>query len=433
VAENVSGNESPTVTGREISRKVQFYGLSIKVSAKRGKDNYVQLGSNEILLLFNKIKKLSKELPKEISGESLKEKIPEEILEKAYGKNIPETIKLEDITEIEVERELLKDSAFIPMYEFKKTEEHENEEGQTGTNTRPPKKYLFMRFPSLQDDSRELEEELTYPIRGQLIMSRADALPLIIKNNGQSEDLEIPEDALGLGEITHFMIFGDGTVLLEFNPHGPRARLFEKYLKEKLKLIFEQYSTSLESIIQRVEGARERGIKYILIELSPYSNDELIEELRARNIRFRSVSFSIAAFSEIEVDELIDDEEEEPSTAGGLLSLMIGIRKYYKEHRIPLPDRIYLIINNSEGYTIDEVLEFKWVFERENLAKKKGKEGLTKLEVETFNQDRYDLLAPLIETKIVAITEKPQSKKIVSKMLYQKMRQAYNTFAAQRL
>ncbi|NJE79416.1 hypothetical protein [Thermococcus sp. GR4] len=432
MAENVNKREV-TTTGREISRKVQFYGLSIKVSAKRGKDNYVQLKSNEILQLFNKIKELSKELPKEISRETLQEKVPEEVLKNAFEESIPEKIKLEDITEIEVERELLKDSAFIPMYEFTRTEERENEESQARTNTRPPKKYLFMRFPSLQDDSKEFDGTLTYPIRGQLIMSRADALPLIIKNNGQSEDLEIPEDALGLGEITHFMIFKDGTVLLEFNPHGPRARLFEKYLREKLKLIFEQYPDGLENIIKRVDGAEDRGIRYILAELSPYSNNELIKELKAKNVKFKSISFAIAAFSEIEVEELSEDDLEEPPTTGGPLSLIRGIKKYYKEQGIPLPDGIYLTIKSSEGYTVDEVLEFKWAFEKEALAKKRGKEGLTKLEVETFNYDHYDLLAPLIETKIVATTEKPQSKKLVSRILYQKMEKAYNSFAEQRL
>ncbi len=434
MAETVSRNET-NLTGREISRKIQFYGISIKVSAKKGKDNYVQLTSDEILKLFNKIKELSKELPTEITRGVLLNKVSNDILEKAFGNNIPEVIKLEDITNIEVERELLRDSAFIPMYEFKQTEEQVDEESQTGANSRPPKKYLFMRFPSLQDDSMEFDGTLAYPIRGQLIMSRADALPLIIKNNGQSEDLEIPEDALGLGEITHFMVFKDGTVLLEFNPHGPRARLFEKYLREKLKLIFEQYPDGLENIMERVDGAKDRGVRYILVELSPYSNDKLIEELQAKNIRFKSVSFSIAAFSEIEVDELIneDDEEDESSTIGGLLSLVIGIRRQYKKRGIPLPDGIYLTVKSSEGYAVEDVLKFKWAFEKDNLAKKRGKEGLTKLEVETFSQDHYDLLAPLIETRIVAMTEKPQSRKLVSRELYQKMEQAYRNFARQRL
>ena len=114
MAETVSRNET-NLTGREISRKIQFYGISIKVSAKKGKNNYVQLTSDEILQLFNKIKELSKKLPKEITREVLLNKVPNDILEKAFGNNIPEVIKLEDITNIEVERELLRDSAFIPL------------------------------------------------------------------------------------------------------------------------------------------------------------------------------------------------------------------------------------------------------------------------------------------------------------------------------
>lgn len=433
MAETVSRNET-NLTGREISRKIQFYGISIKVSAKKGKNNYVQLTSDEILQLFNKIKELSKKLPKEITREVLLNKVPNDILEKAFGNNIPEVIKLEDITNIEVERELLRDSAFIPLYEFKQTEEQIDEESQTGANSRPPKKYLFMRFPSFQDDSMEFDGTLAYPIRGQLIMSRADALPLIIKNNGQSEDLKIPEDALGLGEITHFMIFEDGTVLLEFNRYGPRVRLFEMYLKEKLRIIFQTYPDELSDIIEKVEGAQERGIKYIKVTLEAYSNKQLVEKLKAKNVKIKSLSFVIAALAEIDIELLSSDEEDEDYDDEDIIDLIRRLVKYIRfESSGTPPDKIAMTLTSDDGYEIEEALKVRKVFEKLGLVKKRGTKGLIKLDIETSDLEKYDLLAPIIETRIVAITESPQSRKIVSSIFYSRMEEAYRKFQEERL
>jgi len=75
-------------------------------------------------------------------------------------------------------------------------------------------------------------DHLQYPLRARLARVRQSDWPQL-EDKGELQPLSAPTNTAGLAESTHFVVFDDAIVGVEFNFYGPRPSRFVQYMKEK--------------------------------------------------------------------------------------------------------------------------------------------------------------------------------------------------------
>ncbi|GEM_PF-4962197 len=354
----------------KIQRKIKFYKLSIEIrdgKVEQGKKRslsreYRELSLQEIVELFGYINSLDSVMPE-----------------------INETVNVDE------ENVQLQGTKYYAYYDFKPPK-------NTTENQRPPKKYLHMWIDDLKQPNGSI-----YLVKGKLILSRADALDVWIKKDGSDEPIEPPEDALGLGAATHFILFKDGTLAFEYNPEGAREGKFKLYLKKKLEEHPEIYKAR--------------------INLIPIPNLERIRELfksdKINNIRSMLLGVDIELLEENpEILEELERDIENTENAGRVLADLRKISKLTGARRMKL-----IIFPEDYGIEIEEF--YSVATELNEMLQNENQKIITHLRISLPRGEEYDLLNPVVETKISAAKQDMRHKNIVSEDLYDQVISAY--------
>lgn len=69
----------------------------------------------------------------------------------------------------------------------------------------------------------------SYPIRLVMTTSREKAIPCLVNRTGSRRPIAARADE-GVGEDTHLVVMRDGTIVAEYNHHGPRASFLFRFL-----------------------------------------------------------------------------------------------------------------------------------------------------------------------------------------------------------
>lgn len=353
---------------KELTRKVRFYQLHLQKNIYRNvegkRPRYKNLSSDRILEAFQKIASL----PKVVNAS------PDVVLSE------------EDINRV---REYLNGTRYLALREYSETVE------VNGRTIEAPRRFLFMDFDYTEENK---ENNIDYPIRGRLILIKVDALPVITDDHGRTKIIKITKNDLGVSEVTHFMIFEDGTLIFEFNPNGAGTGLFKVYLIEK---------------------CRELGCEDVnRIHLKPISNEKEIKELLdgKKEKTFKVIQLGFAVNKKKKKDNknrIRDQDEDDLGWLRGLFGWAIGLVKDTTRKAT-----VYVTLS-SGVYLLDDI---KLIYERI------PKSELKKFKVTSINGHDYNLLGQYIEYRLPVIQVDPKSRVVDSKSMFKEMEDAYRDY-----
>lgn len=358
------------MTRKELTRKVRFYQLYLQENINRDEEGkrprYKNLPANRILEVFQKIDSLPKIV------------------------NVPPDVVLseEDINRV---REYLNGTRYLAVREYSETVE------VNGRTIEAPRRFLLMDFEYTE------ENKIDYPIKGKLILIKVDALPVITDDHGRTKIIKITKNDLGVSEVTHFMIFKDGTLIFEFNPNGAGTGLFKIYLIEKCREL------------------QCENVNRVL--LKPISNEKEIKELLEGKKE--------GTFKVIELGFKVPDTKRKGNTKGEdkdntnkkEMGWLRGLLEWAMESKTKMPKskrKAAVYVRFSSGvYSLDII---KGIYEHV------PKSDLKKFKVTSLNGHDYNLLGQYIEYRLPVVQVDPKSRIIDSESMFSGMEDAYKDY-----
>ncbi|NJE76928.1 hypothetical protein [Thermococcus sp. ES12] len=268
--------------------------------------------------------------------------------------------------------------------------------------SKSPDKYMFM----LIDGTFEKEngqDVLKYPIKGRLILARKDDISQWVYNDGSVKFPELPSEVLGQGEITHFVLFDDGTertIGIEYNPHGPRISKLCEYL-------FELGNNKCNNQM------RLSDVKYVAIP-----NENVLTDLIQSEVGFKWVTFGV---------DLTPGLKELIKSDNGPFTGLIGTATLEDKNM----GKIVIMIKAERGTSMGSNGIYKPL--KQILRKIKNDElpNITELKVKTELGQEVDLLNPVVKSRVgveVVSSGDNSGRRIVSTAdMYGKIIELYST------
>jgi len=238
--------------------------------------------------------------------------------------------------------------------------------------SRSPDKYMFMLVDGTFD---EREGTLKYPIKGRLIFARKDDIAQWVYQDGSIKLPDLPPDVLGQGEITHFIVFNDGVVGIEYNPHGPRISKLCEYLY-KIWIAYSEVAFD-ESAFELAD------VKY-----TPVPNERILQELIQKEVGLKLVTVSIDLTPALK--ELIKSEN-------GPITGLTGIDNLKVEDENIGEVRIVLKAERGESMKSRGIYNF---LRRIKRAKESEDANISRLKVTTELGQEVDLFNPVVKSRV---------------------------------
>ena len=357
----------------EVTRKVRFYIAHLQRNKYKGDPTkkakrYEDLPPNEILKIFNCIASL----PKVVS-------LPSNVI-----------ITEEDISKV---NQYINSTRYLAMTEYTATKTVKRNGVQVTVEA--PRRFLYMEF-----ENGDVIND--YPIKGKLMLIKADALPIIVTGDGQQKPIAINKKDLGVSDITHFMIFKDKTLIFEVNPNGAGTGLFRRYLEEKCAQV--KCCSDMDRVI-----------------LEPIPNEEKIAKLLAtgdnEEVTVLELGFNMKYLNSL--------PEKQRSTIGSLLGWILG-----KDYNNYIMGKVYITLSSTpkHRYKLGFIKRLYRELKIPSRRKQKSNNPVKKFKVELPNGHEYNLLGELIEEEVRVIQLDESHRTIKSDSMFEKMEEVYKEF-----
>ncbi|MBO8175209.1 MAG: hypothetical protein H0Z18_08120 [Thermococcus sp.] len=357
----------------EVTRKVRFYIIHLQRNKYKGDPTkkakrYEDLSSDEILKVFNCIASL----PKVVS-------LPPNVV-----------ITEEDISMV---NRYIWNTRYLAMAEYTATKTVKRNGEQVTVEA--PRRFLYMEF-----DNGDVIKD--YPIKGKLMLIKADALPIIVTGDGRQKPIDIDEKDLGVSDVTHFMIFKDKTLIFEVNPNGAGTGLFRRYLEEKCIQV--KCCPDVDRVI-----------------LEPIPNEEKIAKLLEMGDNEEVTALELG----FNMKYLNSLPEKQRSTIGGLLSWILGGN--YDNY---LMGRVYITLSSTpkHRYKLGFIKRLYRELGISSRRKQKSNNPIKKFKVELPDGHEYNLLEEFIEEEVKVIQLDESHRTIKSDSMFEKMEEVYKEF-----
>jgi len=265
--------------------------------------------------------------------------------------------------------------------------------------SKSPDKYMFMLIDGVFKEENK-QNVLNYPIKGRLIFARKDDIAQWVYEDGTVKFPDLPPDVLGQGEITHFVLFEDGVVGVEYNPHGPRISKLCEYLFE----IWNRYFTSQMKLAD---------VNHVAIP-----NENVLDDLIQNGIGFKWVALGV---------DLTPSLKKQIRENGGPLSGLIGATKLDDESM----GRIVVTIKAEKGESMVSSGIYNFLKQVWKKLKSGDLSNMVQLKVKTELGQEIDLLNPVVKSRVnveVAPLSDNVGRKVVSTSdMYNKIIELYGT------